>query len=410
MRTAADEAAPAEAVARDAGGAEAAPAEPRTWQAELRAARRTGGDLAEAGLIAPERAAEAERVRAVFDVQIPDSYLDAIAAAGPADPVWRSAVPSAEELIVRPEELGDPIADEAHTPVPGVTHRHRDRALLKPTYACAVYCRFCFRRYAVGSGGPTLRRSELEAAFAYIKRTPELWEVILTGGDPLVLSDDRLAEILGRLRRIDHVKVLRVHTRVPAVLPARVTPELAALLAGPRPASRPGARKPVWVVLHVNHVQELTQAAEEAIERLADRGIPLLNQSVLLRGVNDTVEAQEALLRRLVELRVKPYYLHHADLARGTGHFRTTLEEGQELVRALRGRVSGLCQPTYVLDLPGGHGKVPVGPATVHREGGETWIEDAGGRRHRYPPAGDARGPSGDRERPGAVANGRDGR
>lgn len=361
-----------------------AAAEP--WVADLQASLRTGADLAAAGLVPPERAAEAERVRAVFEVAIPPSYLDAMASAGPGDPVWRSAVPTAEELVVRPEELGDPIADEAHTPVPGVTHRHPDRALLKPTYACAVYCRFCFRRYAVGKGGETLRRSELEAALRYVERTPSLWEVILTGGDPLVLSDARLEEILERLRAIDHVKVLRVHTRVPAVLPARVTGELAALLAGPRPRSRAaGPRKPAWVVLHVNHVQELTPAAEEAIERLADRGVPLLNQSVLLAGVNDTVEAQEALLRRLVELRVKPYYLHHPDLARGTGHFRTGLDEGRALVRELRGRVSGICQPAYVLDLPGGHGKVPVGPDHVVRENGETWIEDAAGRRHRYP-------------------------
>jgi lysine 2,3-aminomutase len=380
------------------------PTQDDSWQAELRAALRTGGDLAAAGLIAPERAADVERVRAVFNVQIPPSYLDAIVESGPADPVWRSAVPAAEELIVRPEELGDPIGDEAHTPLPGVTHRHRDRALLKPTYACAVYCRFCFRRDAVGKGEQTLRRGELEAALGYVERAPELWEVILTGGDPLVLSDGRLGEILDRLRAIDHVRVLRIHTRVPAVLPARVTGELAALLAGPRRSSRvEGPRKPVWVVLHVNHVRELTPAAEEAIDRLADRGIPLLNQSVLLRGVNDTVEAQEALLRRLVELRVKPYYLHHADLARGTGHFRTTLEEGQELVRALRARVSGICQPSYVLDLPGGYGKAPVGPGTVHREGGATWIEDPEGRRHRYPPAAAP-------DEPGAVAPRRGGR
>ncbi len=361
--------------------------EPReSWSAELRAALRSGDDLAAAGLIAPERAAEAERVRAVFDVAIPPSYLDAMVEAGPADPVWRTAVPSIEELAIRPEELADPIGDEAHTPVPGVTHRYPDRALLKPTYACAVYCRFCFRRYAVGKGEETLRRGELDAALAYIERSPALWEVILTGGDPLVLSDGRLAEILERLRAIEHVRVLRVHTRVPVVLPARVTDRLVELLAGPRPRSRAeGPRKPAWVVIHANHVQELTPAAEEAIERLADAGLPLLNQSVLLAGVNDTAEAQEALLRRLVELRVKPYYLHHADLARGTGHFRTGLERGQELVRELRGRVSGLCQPTYVVDLPGGHGKVPAAAGAVFREEAETWIEAPDGRRHRYP-------------------------
>lgn len=353
----------------------------KTWPAALRDSLRRGDELAAHGLLPPERAAEADRVAALFDVRIPPSYLAAIESTGPDDPVWRTVVPTAEELRILPEELRDPIGDEAHTPVPGVTHRYPDRALLKPTYACAVYCRFCFRRYAVGQGGETLRRGELDDALGYVERTPELWEVILTGGDPLVLSDRRLGEILARLRAIDHLRVLRIHTRVPAVLPTRVTDELAGLLAGPR--TRP--RKPVWVVLHVNHVQELTAEAEEAIARLADRGIPLLNQSVLLAGVNDSAAAQEALLRRLVELRVKPYYLHHADLARGTSHFRTGLDRGRKLVRELRGRVSGLCQPTYVLDLPGGHGKVPVGPDAVHQEDGELWIEDPSGRRHRYP-------------------------
>ena len=195
--------------------------------------------------------------------------------------------------------------------------------------------------------------------------------------DPLTLVDEQLAELARRLADIPHIRRMRVHTRLPIVIPQRVTDSLIGWLNGTRLA-------PIMIV-HANHLQEIDDTVGASLGKLVDAGVPVLNQAVLLRGVNDTVEAQEALLRRLVELRVKPYYLHHADLARGTGHFRTTLEEGQALVRELRSRASGLCQPPYVLDLPGGHGKVPVGPGYVHAEAGETWIEDCAGRRHRYP-------------------------
>lgn len=354
----------------------------RRWVEELQRALTSGPDLAGEGLIDASEVDDAEAVRSAFEVRIPPAYLSRLAGRDPEDPIWRSVVPTPAELDTRPEERADPIGDAAHTPVAGITHRYPDRALLKPTHTCAVYCRFCFRRETVGDAERTLKRSDLEAALAYIERTESLWEVILTGGDPLVLSDERLAGIVERLRGLDHVRVLRFHTRVPLVLPARVTDELLEILA---PAGR--RAKPAYVVTHINHVHELGPEAEEALARLADRGVPLLNQSVLLKGVNDTPEAMEALLRRLVELRIRPYYLHHGDLARGTGHFRTTLTAGQELVRALRGRLSGIALPRYVLDIPGGYGKVPVGPRYLTPDGPDAYrVEDPEGRTHRYPP------------------------
>ena len=270
--------------------------------------------------------------------------------------ISRQYVPSTDELIITPEELADPIGDEVHTPVKGITHRYADRVLLKPTHTCAVYCRFCFRRETVGQAEQALNAAEMQAALDYIAARPEIWEVILSGGDPLVLSDRRLGEIAQSLAAMEHVQVLRLHTRVPVADPARITPALIAALK---------SRLATYVVIHVNHADEITTEVKQALALLADNGIPLLSQSVLLRGVNDNVEALTKLMRTLVANRVKPYYLHQTDLAKGTGHFRVPLAEGQELMRHMRGPVSGLCQPTYVLDIPGGHGKVPVGPCYV---------------------------------------------
>jgi len=274
--------------------------------------------------------------------------------ADPGGPVARQFVPDTREHEVAAEERADPIGDERFSPVKGIVHRYPDRVLLKPLLACPVYCRFCFRREVVGKKDSTLSAKELDAAFAYLAAHPEIWEVILTGGDPLALSPRRLAAILARLDAIPHVEIVRIHTRVPVVDPKRIN---AALLAALK------IEKPVYVVIHCNHADEITAAARRGFARLADAGIPLLSQSVLLKGVNDDAKILETLFRALVRNRVKPYYLHHADLARGTSHFRTSITEGQALVGALRGRVSGLCQPTYVLDIPGGHGKVPVGPS-----------------------------------------------
>ncbi len=251
--------------------------------------------------------------------------------------------------------------------------------LLKPTHTCAVYCRFCFRREVVGpDGASNLTAEQLDAAFAYIAGHPEIWEVIVTGGDPLVLSPRRLRDLGERLARIDHVKVVRFHTRVPVVDPAAVTDAMVQALKA--------SGKAVYVALHANHVRELTSAARAACARILDAGVPMLSQTVLLKGVNDDPEALGALMRGFVENRIRPYYLHHGDHAPGTAHLRTTVEEGRALMRAIRGRFSGLCQPTYVLDIPDGHGKVPIGPDYLAVKG---QVEDPNGGAHAYPPRGE---------------------
>ena len=300
------------------------------------------------------------------------STIAALIEADPDGPVARQFVPDPREGEVAAEERADPIGDDAFSPVKGIVHRYPDRVLLKPLLACPVYCRFCFRREAVGKTNSTLSAAELEAAFAYIAAHEEIWEVILTGGDPMALSPRRLGAILARLEAIAHVEVIRIHTRVPVVDPKRVSAALVGAVT---------RDKPVYVAIHCNHPDEITDAARRALARLADAGIPLLSQTVLLKGVNDDAATLEALFRALVRNRVKPYYLHHADLARGTSHFRTAIADGQALMAALRGRVSGLAQPTYVLDIPGGHGKVPIGPCYV----ANGRVTDPHGCVHTYP-------------------------
>ncbi|MCC8432904.1 lysine-2,3-aminomutase-like protein [Reyranella aquatilis] len=295
------------------------------------------------------------------------------------DPIARQFVPSVQETEIAAAELADPIGDEARSPVKGIVHRYPDRVLLKPLHVCPVYCRFCFRREKVGPGGEALSADEMAAALAYIRARPEIWEVILTGGDPLMLAPRRLADLMNALAAIPHVAIVRLHSRVPIVDPGRVTAELVQAL-------KPG-RVGVWLAVHCNHARELAGPTRAALARLADAGLPLMGQTVLLKGVNDEVETLEQLMRALVAARVKPYYLHHPDLVRGTGHFRVSIEHGQALMRALRGRLSGLAQPTYVLDVPGGHGKVPVGPAYLADDPQAMTVEDAFGGQHRYPPA-----------------------
>jgi lysine 2,3-aminomutase len=336
---------------------------------------RTPQALADAGLIDPADLPALERVAAQYAVAVTPAMAELVEHAD--DPIARQFLPTTAELVTAPEERVDPIGDDAHSPVTGIVHRYPDRVLLKANHACAVYCRFCFRREMVGPDGVRpLSPAQLDAAFAYIAGHPEIWEVIVTGGDPFILSDRRLTDLMRRLEAIDHVKVVRFHTRVPAVDPARITEGLVAALKA--------SSKTVYVALHADHARELTPTARAACARLVDAGIPMLGQTVLLKGVNDAPEALEALFRAMVETRIKPYYLHHADLAAGTGHFRTSIAEGQGLMKALRGRVSGLCQPTYVLDIPGGHGKVPVGPGYL----AEGQVEDPNGGRHDYPPQG----------------------
>jgi lysine 2,3-aminomutase len=340
---------------------------------------RSIADLNAAGLVPAEGAAELEAVAARYAIAITPDMARLIDRADPNDPIARQFVPDARELQHLPEERADPLGEDRLSPVPGVVHRYPDRVLLKLTHVCPVYCRFCFRRETVGPGGPqALSDAALDRALGYIAGDPNIWEVILTGGDPLVLSPRRIAEVTRRLSAIDTVKVIRWHTRVPVVAPDRVTDELAAALRSPTRA--------VYVALHANYPRELTAAARAACARLIDAGIVMLSQSVLLRGVNDDAATLAALMRAFVECRIKPYYLHHPDHAPGTSHLRVSIAEGQALMRQLRGRLSGLAQPTYVLDIPGGHGKVPIGPGYLDEDGAR--VSDPQGAEHDYPERG----------------------
>jgi lysine 2,3-aminomutase len=318
-------------------------------------------ELVAHGLVAAADLPDLEKVAARYAIAITPHVAAMIDPGDSNDPIARQFIPSAAELLTQPGENADPIGDHAHSPVDGIVHRYPDRVLFKLVHVCAVYCRFCFRREMVGPGKATaLSPDAYRGALGYIGAHPEIWEVILTGGDPLMLSPRRLAEIMADLAAIDHVKIIRIHTRVPTVDPARIGGEMVAALRVKGAAT--------WVALHANHARELTDTARAACAALIDAGIPMVSQTVLLRGVNDNAGALEALMRALVECRIKPYYLHHGDLAPGTAHLRTTLEQGQQLMRDLRGRVSGLCQPDYVLDIPGGHGKAPVGPNYLSQE------------------------------------------
>ncbi|MCC2650170.1 MAG: lysine 2,3-aminomutase [Microvirga sp.] len=341
---------------------------------------RTPAELVEADLVAPEQIAGIEAVAERYAVAISPAMAALIDPKNPNDPIARQFVPDAAELTTTPEERDDPIGDLAHSPVEGIVHRYPDRVLLKAVHVCPVYCRFCFRREMVGPQGlGTLSTEAMDKAFAYIAAHPEIWEVILTGGDPLVLSPRRLAEIMQRLSAIEHVKIVRFHTRVPVVEPERIDEALIAALKA--------SGKTAYVALHANHPRELTPEARAACARLVDSGIVMISQSVLLRGVNDDPDTLAALMRAFVENRIKPYYLHHPDLAPGTSHFRLSIEEGRALVATLRGRISGLCQPTYILDIPGGHGKAVIGPDALRENGGCHTVSDFRGGEHAYPPS-----------------------
>ncbi|CAN7316605.1 lysine-2,3-aminomutase-like protein [Rhizobium sp. LjRoot98] len=338
------------------------------------------GDLQDAGLVPAGRRAGLEEVAARYAVAVTPAVSALIDPNDPNDPIARQFIPDMAELVRLPEEREDPIGDGAHSPVEGIVHRYPDRVLLKAVHVCPVYCRFCFRREMVGPQGlGTLASQAMDNAFAYIADHPEIWEVILTGGDPLVLSPRRLASIMERLAGIEHVKIVRFHTRVPVVEPERVDEALIAALKA--------SGKTTYLALHANHPRELTADARAACARLVDSGIVMISQSVLLKGVNDDPDTLAALMRAFVENRIKPYYLHHPDLAPGTSHFRLTIEEGQALVASLRGRVSGLCQPAYILDIPGGHGKTVISASTIEDNGDGCYtVSDFNGGQHAYSP------------------------
>lgn len=288
-----------------------------------------------------------------FRMAITPYYLTLIDPANPHCPIRKQAVPGVEELLIGEHDQLDPLHEDADSPVPGLTHRYPDRVLFLITDMCSMYCRHCTRRRFAGQKDSAMDEDRIQKAIDYIAKTKEVRDVLLSGGDALLVSDEKLESIIRRLRAIDHVEVIRLGTRVPVVMPQRITDELVAMLK---------KYHPIWLNTHFNHPDEITTESKQAIDKLADAGIPLGNQSVLLSGVNDCVHVMRKLVTKLAQIRVRPYYLYQCDLSMGIQHFRTPVSKGIEIIEGLRGHVSGYCVPTFVVDAPGGGGKIPVMP------------------------------------------------
>ncbi|AGA64606.1 putative L-lysine 2,3-aminomutase [Liberibacter crescens BT-1] len=340
----------------------------------------TAKQLKNADLISDNEIDIIDQISKRYAIGLTSTIVKLINRHDPHDPIARQFIPQEAELNIMPQEREDPIGDSAYSPVEGIIHRYPDRVLLKIVHICPVYCRFCFRKEMIGPrGNGILSQKALTSAFSYIQEHPEIWEVILTGGDPLILSLDRIKSIIESLKKIQHIKILRFHTRVPIVIPEYINSHLIKCLKS--------SDKTIYIAIHANHPREFSKQALAALARLANSGISLVSQSVLLKGVNDDPEVLASLMRIFVEARVKPYYLHHLDLTPGTNHFRISIEEGQKIVSALRERLSGLCQPSYILDIPGGHGKINLNGSDIKKNTGDSYhIKDYKGFIHTYPP------------------------
>ncbi|WP_195335866.1 lysine 2,3-aminomutase [Paraclostridium bifermentans] len=283
-------------------------------------------------------------------------YLSLIDPSNPDDPIRKQSIPVSLELKVSDADLDDPLHEDGDSPVPGLTHRYPDRALLLITDQCAMYCRHCTRRRFAGQNDGAQPVDRIDKAIEYIRSTPVIRDVLLSGGDALLMSDERLEYIISKLREIPHVEIIRIGSRVPVVMPQRITDDLVNMLK---------KYHPIWLNTHFNHPNEITPESMEACKKMADAGIPLGNQSVLLRGVNDCMHVMKKLVNDLVKIRVRPYYIYQCDLSNGIEHFRTTVSKGIEIIEGLRGHTSGYCVPTFVVDAPGGGGKTPVMPNYV---------------------------------------------
>jgi lysine 2,3-aminomutase len=313
----------------------------------------------------------------MLPVGITPYYMSLLDADDASQPLRRTVVPTNDEFVRMPGEADDPLGEDGHSPVPGLVHRYPDRVLLLALDFCSTYCRYCTRSRVVGHGEILPKEDRLEAAFEYLRRTKTVRDVLISGGDPLALAEDKLDWILGRLRAIPHIEFIRIGTKMPAVLPQRITPELCRVL-----------RKyhPLWMSLHFLHPDECTPEAAKATGRLADAGIPLGSQTVLLKGVNDSVETMRELVHRLLLMRVRPYYLYQCDPISGSSHFRTSVAKGLEIIEGLRGHTTGYAVPTYVIDAPGGGGKIPLQPGyLVGRDGDDVILRNFEGREYRYP-------------------------
>lgn len=287
-------------------------------------------------------------------------YLSLIDITDPFDPIKKQAIPTASELIKTSSELEDPLHEDGDSPVPGLTHRYPDRALLLVTDQCSMYCRHCTRRRFAGQHDCALPMNQIDRAIEYISTTPVIRDVLISGGDPLLLSDEKLEYIIKKLRSIPHIEIVRIGSRTPVVMPQRITENLVNMLK---------KYHPIWINTHFNHPNEITEESKKACELMADAGIPLGNQSVLLRGVNDCVHVMKTLVHELVKIRVRPYYIYQCDLSVGLSHFRTNVSKGIEIIEGLRGHTSGFCVPTFVVDAPGGGGKIPVMPNYIISQG-----------------------------------------
>ena len=321
------------------------------WQVSHRI--RTQAQLKEMLLLSEDEALAFTQDRSKLPLGITPYYMSLVSRDNPLQPLRRSVIPTWQERLQMPGEADDPLGEESQSPVPGLVHRYPDRVLLLLSDFCSTYCRYCTRSRMVGHGGVTPSRSRLERAFEYIRSRPFIRDVLLSGGDPLLLSDERLAWILSRLRQIPHVEIVRIGTKVPAVLPQRITSQLVRMLR---------RYHPLWMSLHFVHPDECTPESHRACTQLADAGIPLGSQTVLLKGINDDVQTMTQLMHHLMKMRVRPYYLYQCDPISGSSHFRTPLEKGIEIIRGMRGFTTGYAVPTFVVDAPGGGGKVPLMP------------------------------------------------
>lgn len=322
----------------------------KNWARELSQGLISSKQLDQNSISTDASSAELELVEKSFHIRIPKIFAQELANGNHT--LAKQFIPSKQELVFFPEELDDPIGDEIMTPVEGITHRYPDRVLLKPTYLCGVYCRFCFRRHKVSHAEHNLNEHTHQKALDYIRQNEKIWEVILTGGDPLVLTDQKLNHLFSELSSISHVKVIRLHSRILTVLPSRITTELIEIFQK--------SGKSVWIAVHANCAWEFTNESQRAIKTLLNNGIPLLLQSVLLKGVNDSFDQLSLLFKTAVGLGIKPYYLHYPDLAKGTHHFRIPLQQAISLFKELQGKVSGICLPKLIVDIPGAKGKISL--------------------------------------------------
>lgn len=320
------------------------------WKTLFRKSIQTGKHLAEHYDVDPD---EIEKVNEHFQFRLNPYYQSLIRY--PGDPIWKQVIPDTEEIEDNNLAMDDPLAEEADMPVPGITHRYPDRVLFMVSHECPIFCRFCTRKRKVGQES-FVTRQKLELGITYIRNHPEVRDIVLSGGDPLNISDERIEYILKSLREIPHVEIIRIGTKVPCILPQRITPELCDIIK---------KYHPVYINTHFNHPWELTPEAQKACEMLADAGCPIGNQAVLLKDVNDDPQVMKELMTGLLKMRVKPYYIYQADLTKGAMHFRTTIQKGLEIIKALRGWTSGLAVPQYVIDAPGGGGKIPLLPEYV---------------------------------------------